>query len=91
METKVVRFTVRQLDAWNEGEFFGWTLNDAWKMGEFAVRAGANEKRAFLRFLHKKGITCKRGKCAVWTDGDNYELIDRKTGEPLFDAVANIW
>jgi len=91
MVKNAMRFEVRQLEAWNEGELFGWTVNNVWKMGAFTVREGANERRAFMRFLRKQGITCKRGRCRITFDGDNYTLEDRKTGEPLFDAVAGIW
>lgn len=83
---KKYTFEIRQLDAWYEGENFGWTVNDSYNLGTFKTSA-KDEKRAFLYALHKKGIVCYRGKCVVFYDGYAYELQNRKTGEPLFTAI----
>ena len=79
------KYELRQIDAWAEGEN-GWYYNQTWKLAEYETEA-QDEKRAFLRQLHKLGISCKRGKCKVVSDGSLLELIDRKTEEPLFCAV----
>ncbi len=81
----MVKFEIRQIDAWAEAEG-GWTWNNSIKVGEFQTRA-ADQKRAFLYAFHKLGIVCKRGRMAVVYDGDIYELQDRRTNEPLFAAI----
>lgn len=84
MKTKKIKFEIRQIEAWMDLE--GWTYNQTWKIAVFNT-AAADEKRAFLYALHKLGIVCKRGKCVVVYDGSIYELLDRKTHEPLFAAI----
>ena len=42
----MVKFEIRQIDAWAEAEG-GWTWNNSIKVGEFQTRA-ADQKRAFL-------------------------------------------
>ena len=59
----MVKFEIRQIDAWAEAEG-GWTWNNSIKVGEFQTRA-ADQKRAFLYALHKLGIVCKRGRMTV--------------------------
>ena len=79
------KYELRQIDAWADvGD--GWTYNETWKLAEYETEA-TDEKRAFLYQLHKLGISCKRGKCVVISDGSLLELVDRKTFEPLFCAV----
>ena len=81
----MAKFEIRQIDALHiEDE--GWYWNTSYKMGEFKTSA-TDEKRAFLYALHKMGIVCKRGRMAVVSDGNMYELQDRRTGEPLFAAI----
>ena len=81
----MVKFEIRQIDALNfEGE--GWHWNTSYKMGEFKTSA-TDQKIAFLYALHKMVIVCKRVRMAVVSDGDMYELQDRRTGEPLFAAI----
>ena len=77
------KYEVREVDAWNSEE--GWTWNTSYNVGTFATKG--NEKKAFLNFLHKHGIVCKRGCCYVNYDGDIYELRNRKTQEPLYAAI----
>ena len=79
------KYELRQIDAWADVDD-GWTYNETWKLAEYET-AAQDEKRAFLRQLHKLGISCKRGKCKVVSDGSIYELVDSKTLEPLFCAV----
>lgn len=79
-----MKYEIRQIDAWNCGD--GWSYNETWHIGQYETNA-SDEKKAFLRQLHKHGIVCNRGKCVVEFDGDCYELQDRKTREPLFVAI----
>ena len=77
-------FEVRQIDAWiydNE-----WNYNKTFKLFNFKTSA-KNEKRAFLNALKNHGIKFYRGKIQVTSDGSVYELINRKTKEPLFCAI----
>ena len=78
------KYELRQIDAWADCD--GWIYNQTWKLAEYET-AAKDHKTAFLRALHKIGVSCKRGKCRVETDGSIYELVDRKTLEPLFCAV----
>ena len=64
-----------------------WTYNNVWNIGEYTTNA-KNEKKAFTRFLRKNGIVFYKNKTKIEFDGDNYTIVDRKTGEMLFDAVA---
>lgn len=79
------KYELRQVDAWHDGE--GWYYNDSFHIDEFAVSDTANEKRAFLRAMHKNGIVARRGMTRVEYDGSVFELVNRKTGEPLMCAV----
>ena len=77
-------FEIRQIDALlydNE-----WIQNTSYKMGELKTNA-ANERKAFSHFLKKNGITFKKNRTRIEFDGDVYTIIDRKTKEPLFEAV----
>ena len=79
-----IGFEIRQIDAWNDGD--GWTYNASFHIGVFTIKAN-DEKRAFLNALHRHGVVCKRGFCRVDFDGEIYELVNRKTGEPLYAAI----
>ena len=80
----MARFLVRQVEAWASPE--GWDYNNVWNIGEMETKA-KDEKKAFTAWLARKGIVFKKNRTRIWFDGDNYEIVDRKTGEPLFDAV----
>ncbi len=87
---KKCHFEIRQVEAWNDPEG-GWVWNDSYRLGEFSVLDGANEKRAFLKALHKLGIKLARGAYVVVCDNDIYEVQDRKTGEPILAAIPLDW
>lgn len=81
---KKYNYEIRQVDAWRDVE--GWTYNETWHLCD--VKSGANdEKRLFLRSLHRRGITLKKGRTKVSYDGSIWEVIDRKTLEPLFCMI----
>ena len=85
-DRKFVRFEVRQVEAWASPDG-GWDYNNVWKMGTFKTR-GEDERKAFTGHLKRKfGITFKKSRTRIEFDGDNYTIVDRKTGEPLFDAL----
>lgn len=80
-------FEVRQIDAWAAEDGL-WDYNNVWKMGMFKTEA-KDEGRAFVGYLRRHhGITFKKSRTKIEFDGDNYTIVDRRTGEPLFDAVA---
>lgn len=85
-------YEIRQIDAWEEyddhddpSETPAWTYNETWHMGEFTTTGDV--PRAFRRALGKLGVSFYRGKTRTEYDGDFYEIVDRKTGEPLFCAI----
>ena len=89
METKERRkahkFEVRRVEAWSSPE--GWDYNYVWSMRTFKTRS-KNERKAFTGYLARKfGIVFKKNRTRIEFDGDNYTIIDRKTKEPLFDAI----
>ena len=81
----MARFEIRQIDAWASPD--GWDYNKTWKMGTFKTKA-KDERKAFTGHLRRKfGIVFKKNRTRIEFDGDNYEIIDRKTKEPLFCAI----
>lgn len=78
------RFEVREIDGWFDGD--GWYWNTSFSMGNFETSA-KNEKRAFMDYLKKRGISFKLNRTLIEFDGDIYSVIDRKTKEPLFAAI----
>lgn len=83
-ERRPITFEIRQIDAWNSPD--GWIYNTTYSLGSFTT-AAQNERRAFYRALARMGIRFYRGRVRTEYDGDVYEIIDRKTGEPLFCAI----
>ena len=77
-------YDVREIDAWNGPD--GWWYNAVYNMGSFTTKA-KDERKAFMSFLRRKGVVFKKNRTLIEFDGDNYTVIDRKTKEPLFDAV----
>lgn len=77
-------FEVQQVDAiWYDD---GWNYSQTWKTGAFQTKA-KNLKKAFTRFLRKKGIEFKKSRTIIEDYGDIIEILDRKTKEPLFCAI----
>lgn len=83
----MAKFLVRQLDSWKSGDdLYDWDVNNVYNIGEVKTSA-KNERRAITRYLRMKGIIFKKNRTLIDFDGDNYTIIDRKTKEPIFDAV----
>lgn len=79
------KYEIRQIDAWRDID--GWIYNETWRIGDFSTSA-TDEKRAFVAALKNKyGISFKLNRTLVNYDGDCYEIVDRKTKEPLFVAI----
>ena len=84
----MTHFEIRQIDAYiydNE-----WIHNTTYLIGDMITRA-RDKKRAFIRYLKRKGITFYRGRTIIEFDGDCYTVCDRKTKEPLFIAIPLCW
>lgn len=79
-------FEIRQIDAWHDAE--GWTYNESWHICNLSS-AAKNEKRLFMRALRRHGISFKRGAVRVDYDGSVYEIVNRKTLEPLFCMIPS--
>ena len=59
--------------------------SDPCSTGEFSTVGDV--PRAFRRALAKMGVAFYRGRTRTEYDGDLYEIVDRRTGEPLFVAI----
>ena len=79
-----MKFEIREVDAWACEE--GWVWNSSYRIGVLATKA-VNDKRAFIGFLKRHGVVFKKGRTRIESDGSVYEVVDRKTGEPLFAAI----
>ena len=79
------QYEVREIDAWNSPE--GWTWNTSYYLGTM-VTSAANVSKALSNYLKRRhGITFKANRTRTQDDGNVIEIIDRKTGEPLFAAI----
>lgn len=79
-----MKFEVRQLDCYLYDE--EWTENTSYLVGAMETSA-KDEKRAFTRYLKKKGITFYKNKTMIEFNGDCYTIINRKTKKPLFIMI----
>ena len=76
-------YEVREIDAWMYDD--SWTYNTSYHLGSFTTTG--DPARAFRRYLKTQGITFVKGRTRTEYDGDVFEIVDRKTGEPLFAAI----
>lgn len=79
-----MQFEIRKIDAIEIEDEWKWV--GSYSMGQFETNA-YDQKRAFLRALHKLGIVCKRGRMGVVIKGNTYTLKDRRTGKPIYAAL----
>lgn len=77
-------YEVREIDAWMHDDCWAW--NTSFIVGTFST-AAQDTARAFRHYLKTQGVTFKRGTTRTEFDGDVYEIVDRKTGQPLYAAV----
>lgn len=77
-------YEVREIDAWMYDD--SWTWNTSYLVGTFTT-AAQDTARAFRHYLKTQGVTFNRGTTRTEYDGDVYEIVDRKTGEPLYAAI----
>ena len=84
MEHEIITFEVREIDALRDDD--GWIWNTSYHVGEFTTRA-KDGKRAFCAYLKRRGVVFKVNRTLIDYDGDVYEIVDRKTKEPLYAAI----
>ena len=78
-------FEIREIDAWFYDDL--WQYNSTFHVC-YGKTKSENISRVFYRILKKHGIYLKVGKTmCVCDDGSIYEIIDRKTKEPLFCLI----
>ena len=78
-------YDIRQVDAWRYDD--EWVYNNTYHLGTFTT-AAKDTARAFRRALRNLGIVFVHPHQTVTVyDGDVYEIIDRKTGEPMFCVI----
>ena len=81
-----ISYEIRQIDAlYYDDE---WVYNETYRIDGFKTRA-KDEKRAFLNRLKKLGIRFTV-PIRVIDCFDGFEIINRKTGEPLFMALSSL-
>ena len=85
MNNKKYIYEIREIDAWADPDA-GWTWNTSYLVGEMTTNA-ENVKRAFVRFLNKRGICFKLNRTIIEDCWDIIEIQDRKTREPLYAAI----
>lgn len=78
------RYEVRQVDAYIYDDC--WTYNMTYLIGTFSTFA-EDIPRAIRYYLKSQGIAFQPHATRTEYDGDFYEIVDRKTGEPLFCAI----
>lgn len=85
-------YEVREIDAWAEyddpddpEEEPAWIWNTSYRLGEFTT--AGDPARAFRHYLKTQGVTFRRGATRTEYDGDVYEIVDRKTGAPIYAAI----
>lgn len=78
-------YEIRQIDALTDPEC-GWDWNESYYISDMET-AAHNIPAAFRRALEKAGIYLVPHKTETTFDGSVYEIIDRKTKEPLFAAI----
>lgn len=80
----VTTYEVREIDAWMYDD--SWTWNTSFVVGTFST-AAQDTARAFRHYLKTQGVAFRRGATRTEYDGDIYEIVDRKTGMPLYAAI----
>lgn len=82
---KKYTYLIRQVEAWASPD--GWDYNNVFVIGQM-ITGAQNTRRALTSYLRRRcGITFQKNRTRIEFDGDNYTIVDRKTGEPLVDAV----
>jgi hypothetical protein len=76
-------YEIREIDAWMYDD--SWTWNTSYRLGSFTTTG--DPARAFRRAIKRLGVTLYKGKTVTEYDGDVYEIVDRKTRQPLFAAI----
>lgn len=82
-----LKYEIRAIETWADGE--DWCHNQSCHVGNVEVR-GEHVKEELLHFKRKSGYVHKQGSVVmVNVDGSLYELVVKKTGEPLMAFIPN--
>lgn len=82
-----LKYEIRTVEAWSDGE--DWYYNRTWREGDVEVR-GEHVKEELLYFKRRSGYVHKQGSVVMRNvDGSLYELVVKKTGEPLMAFIPN--
>ena len=82
-----LKYEIRTIETWADGE--DWCHNQSWHVANVEVR-GEHVKEELLHFKRKSGYVHKQGSVVmVNVDGSLYELVVKKTGEPLMAFIPN--
>ena len=82
-----LKYEIRTIEAWHDGD--GWYYNQTWHVDCVEVR-GEHVKEELLHFKRKNNYVHKQGSVVMENvDGSMYELVVKKTGEPLMAFIPN--
>lgn len=82
---KKYKYEIRQVDAIEEENKI-WTYNTSYYICT-VTSAAENINRLFTHALKKHGITFYKNRTRIIYDGSIWEIVDRKTFEPLFCLI----
>lgn len=83
-----MNFEIRQLDCYVYDD--GWSENTSYHLGDMFTRSD-DIPRALTAWLRNRlGIRFRKNRTRILYDGDCYEIVDRKTHEPLFIAIPKL-
>lgn len=79
-------YEIRQIEALNYPDE-GWVWNDSHVLGTLVTNA-EHIRKSFTSWLRTRGIRFKKSQTRIVDDaGEIYEILDRKTDEPLFAMI----
>lgn len=90
MKKEYFKFELRSIDAWRYDGLWEW--NASYKLEDgFYIAEHALNTRSLLQILRQADYlsNASKGKLTIWTDGDVYEIQNRKTGEPLLALIPS--
>ena len=78
-----MKYEIRSIEAWREPDG-GWYWNNSYVIGSLVFEEPTT--RRILRVFREEGYLSEesKGRATVWTDGEMFEIQDRRTGEPVF-------
>ena len=77
---------ILSIDAWNHGDD-GWQWNAWYRLGTIskAEFERIEKEEGFIQWFIDEGYVKNfPSKLEIWDDGDNIQIQDKESGEPLF-------